>query len=70
MSVWIKVFHLIAAVHYYFALIYYVTKVADNEQNHRKYKFGGIFVHLTILNLVSSSEFLFRSYFYNYVKIV
>lgn len=67
MSVWFKVFHLIAVVHYYFGLTYYVTQVADHEQIHRKYKFGGIFVHLTLLNFVSCLKFIFD---WIHVKVV
>lgn len=53
MSGLIKLFHLIAIVHYFYGLYYYVTFVSGPEIVHRDYEFGGLFVYLTYLSFVS-----------------
>lgn len=46
-------FHLIAVVHFYFGLYYYLTYVNESDLKNRKYEFAGLLVYLTFLTFVS-----------------
>lgn len=60
----VKIFHLIAVVHFYFGLYYDVTYVTAAEVKLRNYEFGGKFVYLTFLTFVSfAGVFLSRTWF-------
>jgi FAR-17a/AIG1-like protein len=48
-----KIFHLLVAAHYVFAIVYDWVYVLPDEIKLRKYSFGGKFVYLTVLNVVS-----------------
>lgn len=49
----IKVFHLLVAIHYFYALYYDFTYVLPKEIPLRNYSFGSKLVYLTVLNAVS-----------------
>lgn len=65
MSGLIKSFHLIAIVHYFYGLHYYVSYVNEQEILHRGYEFGGIFVYLTYLSFVSYYVWTLNEHFGN-----
>lgn len=52
-SVSIKIFHLLVAVHYIFAIYYDCVHVLPKEIVLRGYSFGGKLVYMTVLNVVS-----------------
>lgn len=54
----LKIFHLLVAVHYIFALVYDWVYVLPEEIKLRQYSFGGKLVYLTVLNAVSAIAFL------------
>lgn len=55
-NVVLKLFHLLAAIHFIYAVYYEIVHILPEEIPLRGYSFGGKFVYLTILNVVSDAE--------------
>lgn len=54
----IKVFHLLVAIHYFYAIYYDFVYVLPKEIPLRNYSFGSKLVYLTVLNAVSIKIFV------------
>lgn len=55
-NVVLKLFHLLAAIHFIYAVYYEIVHILPEEIPLRGYSFGGKFVYLTILNVVSDAR--------------